>query len=128
MSTPTSSASSRARSKVSTRVVLAGVLLVSLILAGVVSFYAASGPDGLQAVAQEHGFADTEKDHRAADGPFAGYDSGFVGSARLGGGLAGVAGVLVVLVLGTAVAYGVRRRPHGTDPDDRLESPTSDRS
>lgn len=122
MSTRTSS---RADRKVSTRVVLAGVLLVSLVLAGVISFYAASSPDGLETVAQEQGFADAEKDHGAADGPFAGYDSGFVDSDRLGGGLAGVAGVLVVLVLGTAVAYGVRRRPRATEADDGADTPTS---
>lgn len=119
MSTPTR--------RVSTRVVLAGVLLVSLVLAGVVSYYAVSSPDGLETVAQEQGFADAEKDHGAAEGPFAGYDSGFVDSGRLGGGLAGVAGVLVVLVLGTAVAYGVRRRPQAVEPHDSVGSPTSSR-
>ncbi|GHJ57802.1 hypothetical protein NOK12_03210 [Nocardioides sp. OK12] len=101
--------SARTAQGVSTRAVVVGALLVSLLLAGVVSFYAASTPDGLTKVSQEQGFAETETEHGAAEGPFAGYDAGFLDGDRLSGGVAGVAGVLVVLVLGTALAYGVRR-------------------
>lgn len=107
---------------VSTRAVLVGVLVVSLLLAGGVSFYAASTPDGLTKVSQEQGFADTETEHGAADGPFAGYDAGFLDGDRLGGGVAGIAGVLVVLVLGTALAYGVRRRSGADEPLDQTGS------
>lgn len=108
--------SARTAQGVSTRAVVVGALLVSLLLAGVVSFYAASTPDGLTKVSQEQGFAETETEHGAAEGPFAGYDAGFLDGDRLSGGVAGVAGVLVVLVLGTALAYGVRRRSSaGTD-------------
>lgn len=102
--------STRTARTTSTRAVVLGVLVVSLLLAGVVSFYAASTPDGLTKVSQEQGFAETETEHGAAEGPFAGYDAGFLDGDRLSGGAAGVAGVLVVLVLGTALAYGVRRR------------------
>ena len=42
--------------------------IVSLFLAGVVSFYASSSPDGLEKVAQDIGFIDTAKDHTNADG------------------------------------------------------------
>lgn len=94
----------------STRAVLAGVLLVSVLLAGVVSFYAASTPDGLTKVSQDQGFAETETDHAAAEGPFAGYASSFVDDDRLGGGLAGVVGVLGVLALGSGIALVLRRR------------------
>ena len=66
-----------------------GIVLVALLLAGVVSFYASSSPDGLNRVAQDHGFAQTAKDHEAARGPFAGYATKDVGHARLSGGLAG---------------------------------------
>ena len=44
--------------------------IVSLFLAGVVSFYASSSPDGLEKVAQDVGFIDTAKDHTNADGTF----------------------------------------------------------
>ncbi len=38
--------------------------IVSLFLAGVVSFYASSSPDGLEKVAQDVGFIDTEGSHQ----------------------------------------------------------------
>ncbi len=94
----------------STRATALGVLLVTLVLAGVVSFYAATSPDGLTKVSQDEGFASSEKDHAADDGPFAGYDSSFIDDERLSGGVAGVVGVVVVLLLGTGLAHVVRRR------------------
>ena len=101
---------SAATRRVSTRALVAGVLLVTLVLAGVVSHYAADSPDGLTKVSQDQGFADTETDHRAGDGPFAGYGASFVDDDRLSGGLAGVVGVLVVLGLGTGLTLVLRRR------------------
>ncbi|WP_139977808.1 PDGLE domain-containing protein [Nocardioides litoris] len=98
----------------STRAVAWGVLVVSLLLAGVVSFYAASTPDGLTKVSEDQGFADTETDHATADSPLAGYDAG-LGNERLSGGLAGVVGVLVVLALGSGVTLLVRRTASETD-------------
>lgn len=95
----------------SLKVVAAGVLLVAIILAGVVSFYAASSPDGLTKVSEDKGFASSETEHDAADGPFAGYDSSFIDDERLSGGVAGIVGVAVVLLLGTGLAYVVKRRP-----------------
>ncbi len=94
----------------STKVVALGVLVVTLLLAGVVSFYAAASPDGLTKVSEDQGFAASEKEHATGDGPFAGYGSSFIGDDRLSGGVAGVVGVLVVLVLGTGLTYAVRRR------------------
>ena len=108
----------------STRAVAAGILLVALVLAGIVSFYAASSPDGLTKVSQDEGFADTETEHGAGDGPFAGYGSSFIDNERLSGGVAGVVGVLVVLALGTGLSYAVRRRGPGDDADaDRARTP-----
>lgn len=77
-----------------------GILAVSLLLAGVVSFHASSSPDGLSRVAQDQGFASAEETHPSAEGPLAGYDTG----------LGRVAGVLVVLVLAGGLALVVRRR------------------
>ena len=100
-----------------------GIVLVALLLAGVVSFYASSSPDGLNRVAQDHGFAQTAKDHEAARGPFAGYATKDVGHARLSGGLAGVVGVAVVLVLAGGLALLLRRRP----PAPPAHTPAPDR-
>jgi hypothetical protein len=96
--------------RTSTKIVAAGILLVALLLAGVASFYADSDPDGLTKVSEDKGFADTEKDHATAEGPFAGYGSSFISDERLSGGFAGIVGVLVVLGLAGGLTYAVRRR------------------
>lgn len=96
--------------RVPTAAVAAGILLVALLLAGVVSFYADSDPDGLTKVSEDQGFADTESEHGAADGPFAGYGSSFIDDERLSGGVAGVVGVLVVVLAGTGLTFALRRR------------------
>lgn len=94
-----------------TRLVLAGLLVATLLVAGVVSYYASSDPDGLNRVAQDEGFASTESGHATADSPLADYTVAGVDDERLSGGLAGVAGVAVVLLLTGGLAYAVRRRP-----------------
>ncbi|MBF4160105.1 PDGLE domain-containing protein [Nocardioides sp. CBS4Y-1] len=103
------------------------ILLVSLVLAGVVSFYAASTPDGLTKVSEDQGFARTETTHESDGSPLAGYQTDGVANGRLSGGLAGVAGVLVVLALGSGVMLLVRRRPHGGEADAEADAPDSER-
>ena len=106
---------------VSTELVAVGIFVVALLLAGVVSFYAASTPDGLTKVSEDQGFADTEKEHGAGDGPFAGYGSSFIDNERLSGGVAGVVGVLVVLVAGTGLTLALRRRAPQDDEPGRVD-------
>ena len=98
------------RRRVTTRVVGVSILLVALLLAGVVSFYASSSPDGLNRVAEDQGFAQAEERHANGDSTFAGYETAEVEDERVSGGLAGVAGVLVVLVLSGGLALALRRR------------------
>lgn len=97
-------------SRVATKWVVLGGLIVALILAGAVSFYASGSPDGLNKVALDRGFSDTEKPHVAADGPFAGYSSKGIDNERISGGIAGVVGVGVVLALSMGLAFVVRRK------------------
>jgi uncharacterized protein HemX len=97
---------------VSTKWVVLGIAAVALVLAGVVSYYASSSPDGLTKVSEDKGFASTETDHGAKDSPLAGYSAKDVGNERLSGGIAGIVGVLVVAGLGTGLVYVVRRRDH----------------
>jgi hypothetical protein len=101
--------------------VLAGLaVVVALLLAGVVSYYASSSPDGLTRVADDQGISRAEKPHATDDSPLAGYSVRGVGDDRLARGLAGVAGVGVVLVLGTGLTRLVRRSsqgPHGPRED-----------
>lgn len=96
-----------------------GLLLV-LVVAGVGSYYASSHPDGLEFVAGETGFLDSADDPKTADSPFADYQTAGVDNDRLSGGLAGVAGVALVLVLAGGLAYAVRRR----SPADTSTGPT----
>lgn len=105
-----------AKKRVSFKWVALGIVVVALILAGVVSYYASAHPDGLMHVAGKTGLLDHASKHGTADGPLAGYDTKGVDNARLSGGLAGVIGTVVVLVVAGGLVLLVRRRP--TDSSD----------
>jgi hypothetical protein len=102
--------------------------LVALVLAGVVSYYASASPDGLNKVAEDKGFSAQEEESATADSPLAGYETA-VDNDRLSGGLAGVAGVVVVLALAGGLAFVVRRRtddsgePSAGKPNESADSP-----
>ncbi|MET8813768.1 energy-coupling factor ABC transporter permease [Streptomyces sp. NPDC004549] len=85
-------------------------LVTSLVLAGFVSFYASANPDGLEKVAHDQGIDEKAERHASADSPLADYGVKDVSDARLSGGLAGVIGVGVTVVAGSAVFWAVRRR------------------
>ena len=84
--------------------------VASLFLAGVVSFYASSHPDGLEKVAQDIGFIETAKEHTNADGALADYGVKGIDNARLSTGLAGVIGVVATGVVSTGLFLLVRRK------------------
>lgn len=69
--------------------------LASLFLAGVISFYASSSPDGLEKVAEDIGFIETAKEHSNADGTLADYGVKGIDNDRASVGVAGVIGVFV---------------------------------
>jgi hypothetical protein len=84
---------------------------VTLFLAGVVSFYASSAPDGLEWVAAQTGFEQAAGEHLAlAYSPLADYQIAGLHDPRLSGGLAGVIGTLLVLVLGLGLMWALSRR------------------
>ncbi|WP_030650463.1 MULTISPECIES: energy-coupling factor ABC transporter permease [Streptomyces] len=85
-------------------------LVTSLVLAGFVSFYASANPDGLEKVAHDQGIDKKTKEHATSDSPLADYGVKDVSDARLSGGLAGVIGVGVTVVAGSAVFWALRRR------------------
>jgi cobalt/nickel transport protein len=103
--------------RMSTRTFAIYALLVCIALAGVVSYYASSHPDGLNKVAIDKGLAKNEKQSATADSPLAGYSTKDVGNERLSGGLAGVIGVTSVLLIAGGVAYVVRRRTPADESD-----------
>jgi hypothetical protein len=78
---------------------------VAVALAGVVSFYASSHPDGLEKVAEDQGFLDTARDSAVSGSPLSDYGISGIASERLSVGLAGVLGVLAT----AAVAFGLFR-------------------
>lgn len=76
-------------------------LVAALLIAGVASYYASAHPDGLLYVAERTGFLDSAEDSPTSDSPLAHYR---------GGGLAGVIGVLMVLLFAGGLAWLLRRR------------------
>ncbi|MFD9115957.1 energy-coupling factor ABC transporter permease [Streptomyces bottropensis] len=94
----------------SPRTLLLAGLGTSLLLAGVVSFYASADPDGLEKVAADKGIDAKVEDHAAAGSPLADYGVEGLDNARLAGGLAGVIGVGVTVAAGTGIFWAVRRR------------------
>ncbi|GAB2749679.1 PDGLE domain-containing protein [Nocardioides pakistanensis] len=112
-----------------TRTFFVVALVAALLVAGGVSYFASSNPDGLEYVAEKVGFADAAEDHAAADSPLSDYQVKGVENDALSGGLAGVLGALVVLVLAGGLAWLVRRRgdapdePNHGNPRDAHENP-----
>ncbi|MFV0135373.1 energy-coupling factor ABC transporter permease [Streptomyces sp. HMX87] len=122
-SEPAAPASAAARSP---RKVWAAGLAASLVLAGFVSFYASADPDGLEKVAADKGIDAETEEHATAGSPLADYGVKDIDDARLSGGLAGVIGVGVTVVAGSAVFWAVRRRrsddtsPASTETAERV--------
>jgi hypothetical protein len=84
-------------------------LVVSLVLAGGVSYYASSHPDGFEKSAEEIGFLDTAKESPLKDSPLAEYGVAGVENERLSGALAGVIGVGATAGISFLIFYGLRR-------------------
>jgi cobalt/nickel transport protein len=82
---------------------------VSLALAGGVSYYASSQPDGLEKVASDVGFLDSAEESAVKDSPLAEYGVAGVENERISGGLAGVIGVASTAAVSFAIFYGMRR-------------------
>ena len=88
--------------------------VVSLFLAGVVSFYASSDPDGLEKVAEDIGFIETAEDHTYADGALADYGVKGIENERASVGVAGVIGVIGTAIVGGALFTFIARKPKKT--------------
>jgi cobalt/nickel transport protein len=84
-------------------------LALSLVLAGGVSYYASSHPDGLEKVAGDIGFLDSAKESATKDSPLAGYGVAGVKNERISGGLAGVIGVASTAAISFGLFYALRR-------------------
>lgn len=85
-------------------------LAVSLLLAGVVSYYASSSPDGLEKVAGDLGFDSSARDSAVAGSPLSDYGVQGVSDERVSAGLAGTVGVLITAALAFALFLWLGRR------------------
>ncbi|MFI6233386.1 PDGLE domain-containing protein [Micromonospora sp. NPDC050784] len=114
---------------------LAGGLLVALLLAGVVSNYASSHPDGLDSSLLKGCTVDADdnivggscpaqqaRDHELADSPLADYGVRGVRNSFVSTGLSGVLGVLVTFAIGAGGFWLLRRRG-GTPTDGDAATP-----
>jgi len=106
------------------RIFLLGGLLVAIGLALLVSGFASSAPDGLNKVAEDHGFAATARSHLFENGPLAGYAVKGVGNDRLSKGISGLIGVLVTFGIGLALFALLRAlRPGGQRTSEPTRAP-----
>ena len=87
--------------------------IASLFLAGIVSFYASSNPDGLEKVAGDIGFIDTAKENTNSEGILADYGVKGVDNQRLSTGAAGVIGVVATAAISTGLFALIRRKSGG---------------
>jgi cobalt/nickel transport protein len=110
---------------------LAGGLLVALLLAGVVSNYASSHPDGLDSSLLKGCTVDADdnivagscpaqraKGHELGDSPLADYGVRGVENRFLSTGLSGVLGVLVTFAIGVGGFWLLRRRDTASSVGD----------
>lgn len=87
-----------------------GGLVLSLILAGVVSFYASSHPDGLEKVAGDIGFIETAKDPATSGSALADYGVEGIENERASVGVAGVIGVVATGAIATGLFLYLGKR------------------
>jgi cobalt/nickel transport system permease protein len=113
-----------AAKRTTTWAVVVGGLLVALGLAFFVSRFASSSPDGLNKVAIDQGFDDTQTDHATTNSPFAGYGVEGVHDQGLSTGIAGIIGVAVTFGLGLLIFVVVGRRK-GSGGDSEAASATA---
>jgi len=110
------SAAGPTRRRLSTRALVLAGLVVSLVLATVLSLFASAAPDGLEHVAETLGFADAAEDSAVVGSPLADYGTAGVASEWLSTGIAGLVG----LALTGVVAFGLMRllaRPRVSSED-----------
>lgn len=103
-----------------TRLFVVAGLLLACALVLFVSPFANPNPDGLNRVALDEGFAETETDHSFGGGPLAGYAVRGVDSPGVSKGLSGVIGILATFGLGLGL-FAVARKRRAEGP--RASSP-----
>jgi hypothetical protein len=99
--------------------VLGGLAAASLVVAGVVSLFASSHPDGLEFVGDSLGFLGSAQDPATAGSPLADYGLSGVDGAWATG-VAGVVGVVLTGLVAIGVLSLLARRPGSTSERDAV--------
>jgi len=89
-------------------------LIVCFGVAGFVSFYASSDPDGLEFVAEQEGFIETAQDSAVAGSALADYAVVGVADERLSVGIAGIIGVIITAVVAFGLFWWLGKRKAST--------------
>jgi len=105
-----------------TWLVIAAGLLVALFAAGFLSFYASSSPDGLEKVADDKGFLQNAQTSAMSTLPTADYQIAGIQNAHLSVGLAGVTGVLIMIVLGFGLFWLIARGKRSSETGDGIHT------
>jgi hypothetical protein len=84
--------------------------IAALSLAGGLSFYASSSPDGLEKVAEDEGFLESAEDSALSNSPLADYGVAGLDSERLSVGIAGVIGVVVTAIIALALFTLIKKK------------------
>lgn len=88
-----------------------GFFFAAAVLAGGVSYYASSHPDGLEKVAEDKGFLETAKDSAVANSPLADYGVSGLDNERLSVGLSGLIGVVITALVGVLLFNLLKKKP-----------------
>ncbi|MEM3420709.1 MAG: PDGLE domain-containing protein [Candidatus Hadarchaeum sp.] len=75
---------------------VAGVI-IALFMASVLSLFASTEPDGLERVAEDHGFAEKAEGQEVIRAPIPDYVIPGIGDEKVAASLAGLIGVLIIL-------------------------------
>lgn len=87
-----------------------GFFAIASLLAGFVSYYASSNPDGLEKVAEDKGFLDTAQNSAVSGSPLADYGVLGIENERLSVGISGLIGVTITAIVGYALFRLLKRR------------------
>ena len=87
-------------------------LVVAVFLAGIISMFASSHPDGLEKLAENLGFLEKGEGQPLVKSPIPDYELPGLENKKLATSIAGIAGTLVVFGLGYGLAAILKRKEH----------------
>ncbi|MGC8817033.1 MAG: PDGLE domain-containing protein [Candidatus Hadarchaeum sp.] len=84
-------------------------IIIALFMASVLSLFASPEPDGLERVAEDYGFIEKAEGQEVIHAPMPDYTVLGVGNEKIASALAGLIGVLIILVLTLSWAKLLKR-------------------